>query len=490
MSKLAFLTSGTGITVGAGTVLVGAFAVAGYVSGAFTPEPIASEDQVEVAVVAPEPELVAPKVASVAAVPKTPKFDVVRVETDGAAMIAGSAEAGSTVSIRLNEDVVAQVKADGSGKFASFVSLPGSKDAQVLTLDDGSDEAPREQVIIAPIVVEQVPQVVADVVAKVEDVEAVEVEAVEVKTVETVEVTSVPKVEVEAEPMEEVIAKVESNDVPKAVLAPIVITEVPEKIDAIEQPAQAEPVQEQEAKPMEEVIAKVESNDVPKAVLAPIVITEVPEKIDAIEQPAQAEPVQEQEAKPEPVIVAQTNLGSKPEPKRPVVLLATDEGVRVLQAPNAPKPDAMTALLGSISYDDAGDVALTGTGGGEFVRVYLDNRPVATSQIEASGDWQAGLPAVDTGIYTLRVDELNKAGDVVARVETPFKREEPEVLAAATAPEKLIQAVTVQPGATLWAIAQERYGSGTLYARVFEANSDTIKDPDLIYPGQVFTVPD
>jgi nucleoid-associated protein YgaU len=437
MSKLAFLTSGTGITVGAGTVLVGAFAVAGYVSGAFTPEPIASEDQVEVAVVAPEPELVAPKVASVAAVPKTPKFDVVRVETDGAAMIAGSAEAGSTVSIRLNEDVVAQVKADGSGKFASFVSLPGSKDAQVLTLDDGSDEAPREQVIIAPIVVEQVPQVVADVVAKVEDVEAVEVEAVEVKTVETVEVTSVPKVEVEAEPMEE-------------------------------------------------VIAKVESNDVPKAVLAPIVITEVPEKIDAIEQPAQAEPVQEQEAKPEPVIVAQTN----PEPKRPVVLLATDEGVRVLQAPNVPKPDAMTALLGSISYDDAGDVALTGTGGGEFVRVYLDNRPVATSQIEASGDWQAGLPAVDTGIYTLRVDELNKAGDVVARVETPFKREEPEVLAAATAPEKLIQAVTVQPGATLWAIAQERYGSGTLYARVFEANSDTIKDPDLIYPGQVFTVPD
>ena len=444
MSKLAFLTSGTGITVGAGTVLVGAFAVAGYVSGAFTPEPIASEDPIEVAVVAPEPELVAPKVASVAAVPKTPKFDVVRVETDGAAMIAGSAEAGSTVSIRLNEDVVAQVKADGSGKFASFVSLPGSEDAQVLTLDDGSDEAPREQVIIAPIVVEQVPQVVADVVAKVEDVEAVEVEAVEVKTVdaiETVEVTSAPKVEVEAEPVEE-------------------------------------------------VIAKVESNDVPKAELAPIVIAEIPEKIDAIEQPAKAEPVQEQEAKPEPVIVAQTKPEPKPEPKRPVVLLATDEGVRVLQAPNAPKPDAMTALLGSISYDDAGDVALTGTGGGEFVRVYLDNRPVATSQIEASGDWQAGLPAVDTGIYTLRVDELNKAGDVVARVETPFKREEPEVLAAATAPEKLIQAVTVQPGATLWAIAQERYGSGTLYARVVEANSDTIKDPDLIYPGQVFTVPD
>ena len=174
-------------------------------------------------------------------------------------------------------------------------------------------------------------------------------------------------------------------------------------------------------------------------------------------------------------------------PEAPVVLLASEEGVRVLQAP---KPDAMTALLGSISYDSAGDVALTGAASGEFVRVYLNNRAVATSQIEANGDWQAGLPAVDTGIYTLRVDELNKQGQVVARVETPFKREEPKVLAAATETEKLVQAITVQPGATLWAIAQERYGSGILYARVFEANADSIKNPDLIYPGQVFTVPD
>lgn len=49
--------------------------------------------------------------------------------------------------------------------------------------------------------------------------------------------------------------------------------------------------------------------------------------------------------------------------------------------------------------------------------------------------------------------------------------------------------VTVQPGFTLWGIAQERYGDGVLYIQVFEANRDQIKNPDLIYPGQVFTVP-
>lgn len=50
--------------------------------------------------------------------------------------------------------------------------------------------------------------------------------------------------------------------------------------------------------------------------------------------------------------------------------------------------------------------------------------------------------------------------------------------------------VTVQPGFTLWGIAQERYGDGVLYVQMFEANRDKIKDPDLIYPGQVFSVPE
>lgn len=72
---------------------------------------------------------------------------------------------------------------------------------------------------------------------------------------------------------------------------------------------------------------------------------------------------------------------------------------------------------------------------------------------------------------------------------------EPEAPAAAqpapAAPEAPAPVtVTVQPGFTLWGIAQERYGDGVLYVQVFEANRDKIKDPDLIYPGQVFSVPE
>ncbi|MEI6799591.1 MAG: LysM peptidoglycan-binding domain-containing protein, partial [Pseudomonadota bacterium] len=56
------------------------------------------------------------------------------------------------------------------------------------------------------------------------------------------------------------------------------------------------------------------------------------------------------------------------------------------------------------------------------------------------------------------------------------------------APAALVS-VTVQPGFTLWGIAREQMGQGILYVQVYEANKDKIKDPNLIYPGQIFTLP-
>ena len=38
--------------------------------------------------------------------------------------------------------------------------------------------------------------------------------------------------------------------------------------------------------------------------------------------------------------------------------------------------------------------------------------------------------------------------------------------------------------------ARDTYGDGVLYVQVFEANKDKIKDPDLIYPGQVLRIPE
>ena len=184
------------------------------------------------------------------------------------------------------------------------------------------------------------------------------------------------------------------------------------------------------------------------------------------------------------------------------VLLSTAEGIKVLQAPVArdTAPQVLSNVaLDAISYTDDGEVELAGRGLRRgYVRIYLDDAPITTSRIAEDGVWRSDLPDVDSGIYTLRIDEMDAAGKVISRIETPFKRESDAVLAARptqpdtgdAAPNLRIEAVTVQPGSTLWAIARDTYGSGVQYVRVFEANRDRIRNPDLIYPGQVFTLPE
>ena len=149
--------------------------------------------------------------------------------------------------------------------------------------------------------------------------------------------------------------------------------------------------------------------------------------------------------------------------------------------------------IDTIGYSDDGSVQLSGraTGRDGSVRVYLDNTAMIDLPVDARGRWRGDLPHVDGGVYTLRVDEMSPQGEVVSRAETPFKREDPAVLAAQSGPQDApVKAVTVQTGNTLWAIARDRYGEGVMYVRVFEANRDAIRDPDLIYPGQVFNLPD
>ena len=178
----------------------------------------------------------------------------------------------------------------------------------------------------------------------------------------------------------------------------------------------------------------------------------------------------------------------------PTVLEADADGIRIAQS--APSLAPPNVALDAITYDPTGEVQLAGRATGDgAVQVYIDNQPVTASPVEAGGDWQIDLPDIDTGVYTLRIDEVDTAGEVVSRLETPFRREEAAdvaaVLAEETNDEGFEAAVkTVQPGATLWAIAEENLGSGIFYVEVFEANADLIRDPDLIYPGQIFRIPE
>ena len=391
-----------------------------------------------------------------------PKFDVVRIEDDGSALIAGQADGRGHVILSVDGVEQAEARADlsGTGQFVIFAFIPSTGDQQSLKLhlyaEDGSGPVVSAQtVFVAP----------ATAVATATD-------------------------------------------------------------------STAAPVQEE---------------------------------VTASERPDTAAEI---ETASTDVATPEANVDEAPA----TVILADEDGVRVLQdgAPNAAKP---AVTIDTISYSSNGDVILGGRGqAGNFVRIYLDNQFLAISKIAADGYWALELSDIEPGIYTLRVDELNVAGDVVSRAETPFKREAAEelaeLMAAGTEPEgpsesaaeaevvdaeelasvepeaaddpqpeqfvtqeevnvqaevaeltlqgeqssdggslavegqpadtasvlrtpsKKFRVRTVQPGSTLWAIAKESYGAGIEYFKVFEANKERIRDPDLIYPGQVFEIPD
>lgn len=58
---------------------------------------------------------------------------------------------------------------------------------------------------------------------------------------------------------------------------------------------------------------------------------------------------------------------------------------------------------------------------------------------------------------------------------------------ATTAPK--VRTYSVKKGDTLWGIAKKYYGNGAKYPTIYNANKDKIKNPNLIYVGQVFTIP-
>jgi len=75
-----------------------------------------------------------------------------------------------------------------------------------------------------------------------------------------------------------------------------------------------------------------------------------------------------------------------------------------------------------------------------------------------------------------------KAGPETVKQEEESQPENPAVTENKTH--------TVVSGDTLWGIARKYYGNGSLYTRIYAANSGIISNPNLIYTGQILTIPE
>lgn len=355
-----------------------------------------------------------------------PTFDTVRVEKSGEAVIAGRAEPGSEVAVKLNGATVGTTKADSEGAFVVVPQEPLAAGGGSLTIESTSPSGG----------------------------EAVHSE-------QTVAVVVPEKKEGEA-----VVAVVSPEEPTQVLQAPA-----------------AEPAAEVAAEQVTEGAAEQVTDG---AAGNQTVATKTEEATtgDAAPQPAETAP-------------------------------------------------AVQVSLDAVDYDPDGNIVFSGrAAAGSTVRLYVDNAAVGDAVAGSDGKWSFGASSqIASGNHKLRVDQLAADGKVLGRVELPFFREDATKVAqqsgsdtttpatgqetttaaatttetgqtaqtvgegetqAAAAPQPEIKEgrIVIQPGNNLWTISQVIYGRGVKYTVIYQANQEQIRDPDLIYPGQVFRTPD
>lgn len=374
--------------------------------------------------------------------PPSAAFDLVRVEADGTALVAGRGVPGQVMDVTVDGDPLGQVTVDGSGQFVGIFDLDMTEAAQLLELrwqTDGAFEVGPDSVIVAP---RRAP--VSEELAALAPPE---------KSPE-----NSPKIGPETNPQ-----------TPPALAGGTTPAESGGQLPREAPLDRAEPVPQPLPQATSEVAPVPDRGPGTDA-------GSNPDSLTAERQTADVDLPSPDPAQDPAVQGAQ----------QPDILIANRAGAAPIEPRDLPAQDQL--FIDSIAYGADGAVIVQGRSGAPgMLRVSLNGDPVLDGHVlDSSGGWRVDLQDVTPGRYVMRADLINGAGAIVARSETPFLRAAPE---AAPKDRVGVDVVTVQPGFTLWRIARDRYGEGTQFVQVFDANQDQIKDPDLIYPGQVLTLP-
>lgn len=158
---------------------------------------------------------------------------------------------------------------------------------------------------------------------------------------------------------------------------------------------------------------------------------------------------------------------------------------RLLQSPLGTGPkDRLSIQL--LEYDSAGALTISGASQpGTLVTLRLGDQVVGSAPVGEDGLWRIELPAaVRPPSFALSATAGMVNGPALTAVRVQVSLDKP---VNELPPGKLF---VVQPGNSLWLLARRSYGDGVMYGVIFDANAQAIEDPNLIFPGQVFQVPD
>ncbi len=205
------------------------------------------------------------------------------------------------------------------------------------------------------------------------------------------------------------------------------------------------------------------------------------------------------------------------EPGKPTRILSDASGAEGQKSADKPAVSIRT-----VEAEQRGGFYATGSAlPGAEVKLYLNDSAVADVHAGPDGHWSLQISkGMQPGSYAVRADEIDPvSGKVVARAEVPFdykvvchgrerrrsgrdqecfdaesrsagadrfagEDESPNDAIVAA-----IQTVTVVRGDSLWRISRKVLGRGIRYTQIYAVNASQIRDPALIYPGQVLVRP-
>ena len=398
------------------------------------------------AATAPAPETA----AAPADAPLAPSFDVVRVEPDGESVIAGRSAPGATIELLRGDQVHARGVADASGLFAIIPPPlpPGSHQIVLQSIaPDGARQRSRESVTVV----------------------------------------------INPDKSRPLVA-LASPDKPTVLLSN---PEMPEAKPAPEPKVETKTAEAKPAAPgaVDPKTAESKASE-PKA-------SEPLRPAQQAEAPAQPAPQQQASAAPATPPAQAPQTSQRPQIK--IVSVDAEEGklfVSGLSAPGATIRLYLNESLiapGGAGGDGKVSFAIgSGVRPGDY-RVRLDDVDPVSGQVKSRAEVIFNVP-VQVASATPQTPPARQAAPAASLQSAPAAPDSPaagartgptdaQVAAAGTIVIPSINTAFVARGDNLWRISQRIYGKGYRYTEIYGANQQQIRNPHLIYPGQVFVLP-
>jgi len=497
----------------------------------------------------PEPEASAPVATTEEAVSAEPELDVtppdealdsaaadgviaatfglLRAEPDGSVVIAGSGTPGSTVEIFANGDLLGTADVESSGDWAFVPDTPLAPGDLEITLGEEGKTGTAERAFIVVLNEDRTtqPLVVASTPGQASEV----IQGLVAQPAET-QVASVPESATEPAASEATTSAAEAAPAQETTVVAEAVPAVtaPEPVNADAAPAVAEPASldseanvataQPEAIEPEPVVADTDNATEPTAVEPEVaaqesVVASAPEAVT----PTTPAATPSQLADVQPSIDAIEIEGDRTffagsGPDKGVIRLYVDdaviadtsvaEGRWLIEAGPVLSKPSQRVRIDLIQPDTGAVVARSEVDFVVDLPVGADEPVVAEAEVPAvTAEPSAPVGPVESAASAPETVAAPTAEDTpVAETEAPAP--EPQPVAEPAVPTMVAVSLgdpdaqrfasgkaIIRRGDNLWTIARRVYGDGVKYTTIYEANTGQIRDPDRIYPGQVFDLP-